>query len=132
MQTALALPDFQFLDRQRRKLRRVLDTGLRDLDYLLRDHFRQGVVAILDAERMQHLLVSRCDAANRFRLQSDVLQQSADSHSKFILARAVTEPVWTRNQSNARREFKPQTPNEWLICFTIAMAPSVYRPLVRY
>jgi hypothetical protein len=81
MQTALALPDFQFLDRQRRKLRRVLDTGLRDLDYLLRDHFRQGVVAILDAERMQHLLVSRCNAANRFRLQSDVLQQSADSHS---------------------------------------------------
>jgi hypothetical protein len=40
MQTARALPDFQFLDGQRRKLRRVLDTGLRDLDYLLRDHFR--------------------------------------------------------------------------------------------
>ena len=52
MQTALALPDFQFLDRQRRKLRRVMDTSLRDLDDRLRDHFRQGVVAILDAEGM--------------------------------------------------------------------------------
>ena len=40
MQTALALPDFQFLDRQRRKLRRVMDTSLGDLDDRLRDHFR--------------------------------------------------------------------------------------------
>ena len=67
------LPDFQFLDRQRRKLRRVMDTSLRDLDDRLRDHFRQGVVAILDAEGMQRLLVSRCDAANLVRLHSGVL-----------------------------------------------------------
>ena len=58
LHTAPALPDFQFLDRQRRKLRRVMDTSLGDLDDRLRDHFRQGVVAILDAEGMQRLLVS--------------------------------------------------------------------------
>ena len=51
LQTAPA-PVFQFLDRQRRKLRRVMDTSLGDLDDRLRDHFRQGVVAILDAERI--------------------------------------------------------------------------------
>jgi hypothetical protein len=45
---------------------------LRDLDDRLRDHFRQGVVAILDAEGMQRLLVSRRDAANRVRLQGAV------------------------------------------------------------
>ena len=32
LQTAPALPDFQFLDRQRRNLHRVMDTSLRDLD----------------------------------------------------------------------------------------------------
>ena len=48
--------------------------GLRDLDdRLRRDHFRQGVVAILDAEGMQRLLVSRCDTANLVRLHSGVL-----------------------------------------------------------
>ena len=47
-----ALPDFQFFDRLSRNLRGVMDTALRDLDDLLRDHFRQGVVAILDAEGM--------------------------------------------------------------------------------
>jgi len=39
-------------------VRRVMDTSLGDLDDCLRDHFRQGVVAILDAEGMQRLLVS--------------------------------------------------------------------------
>jgi len=72
MQTALALPDFQFLDRQRRKLRGVMITGLRDLDDRRCDHLRQGVVAILDAEDVQRLLVSLCDAANLFRLQGAV------------------------------------------------------------
>jgi hypothetical protein len=57
MQTALALPDFQFLDRQSRKLRGFMNTGLRNLHDRLRDHFRQGVVAILDAEDVQRLLV---------------------------------------------------------------------------
>ena len=51
LQTAPA-PVFQFHDRQRRKLRRVMDTSLGDLDDRRRDHFRQGVVAILDAERV--------------------------------------------------------------------------------
>jgi len=73
MQPALALPDFQFLDRQRRKLRRVMDTSLGDLDDRLRDHLRQGIVAILDAEGNQGLLVSLCDAANLFRPQSGAL-----------------------------------------------------------
>jgi hypothetical protein len=72
MQTALALPDFQFLDRQRRKLRRVMNTGLRNLHDRFRDHFRQGVVAILDAEGVQRLIVSLCDAANLFRPQGTV------------------------------------------------------------
>ena len=66
------LPDFQFLDRQSRKLRRVMDTCLRDLDDRLRDHFRQRVVTILDAKDMQRLLISRSDAANLFRLQGAV------------------------------------------------------------
>jgi hypothetical protein len=39
---ALALPDFQFLDRQRRKLRRVMDTGLRDLDDFSSRSFPSG------------------------------------------------------------------------------------------
>jgi hypothetical protein len=47
-----------------------MNTGLRNLDDRLRDHFRQGVVAILDAEGMQRLLVSRFDAANLVRLHS--------------------------------------------------------------
>jgi len=42
MQTALALLDFQFLDRQRRKLRRVMDTALRDLH----DHLRGPVLMV--------------------------------------------------------------------------------------
>ena len=37
---------------ERRKLRRVMDTSLGDIDDRRRDHFRQGVVAILDAERI--------------------------------------------------------------------------------
>ncbi len=49
-----------------------MNTGLRDLDDRLRDHFRQGVVATFDAEGMQRLLVSLCDAANPFRLQGAV------------------------------------------------------------
>jgi hypothetical protein len=35
-----ALPKFQFPDCPRSKLRGVLDAGLRDLDYRVRDHFR--------------------------------------------------------------------------------------------
>ena len=42
MQTVPALPDVQFLDDKRRKLHRVMDTSLRDLEDRLRDHFRQG------------------------------------------------------------------------------------------
>jgi hypothetical protein len=38
--TEAALPDAQFCNRQSRKLRRVMDTSLRDLNDLLRDHFR--------------------------------------------------------------------------------------------
>ena len=38
--TEAALPDAQFCDCQSRKLRRVMDTSLHDLDDLLRDHFR--------------------------------------------------------------------------------------------
>jgi hypothetical protein len=34
------LSDLQFLNHQSRNLCGVFDTGLRDLDYLLRDHFR--------------------------------------------------------------------------------------------
>jgi hypothetical protein len=51
-----ALPHFEFLDRQSRNLCGVFDTGSRDLDYLLSDHFGQVVFAILDAEDMQRLL----------------------------------------------------------------------------
>ncbi len=50
-----------------------MNAALRDLDDRLRDHFRQGVVAIPDAEGMQRLLVSLCDAANLFRPQGGVL-----------------------------------------------------------
>ena len=50
-----------------------MNTDLRDLDDRLRDHFRQGIVAILDAEGMQRVLVSRCDAANLVRRQNGVL-----------------------------------------------------------
>ena len=50
-----------------------MNTGLRDLDDRLRDHFRQGVVTILDAEGMQRLLISRLAAANLVRLHSGVL-----------------------------------------------------------
>ena len=49
-----------------------MNTGLRDLDDRLRDHFRQAVVAIPDAEGMQRVLVSLCDAANLFRRHSGV------------------------------------------------------------
>ena len=49
-----------------------MNTGLRDLDDRLRDHFRQGVVAIPDAEGVQRLLISLCNAANLFRPQSAV------------------------------------------------------------
>ena len=52
------LTDAQLFDRQSRKLRGFMNTGLRNLHDCLRDHFRQGVVAILDAEGMQRLLVS--------------------------------------------------------------------------
>jgi hypothetical protein len=38
--TEAALPDAQFCDRQSRKLRRAMDTSLRDLNDLRRDHFR--------------------------------------------------------------------------------------------
>ena len=44
-----------------------MNTGLRDLDDRLRDHFRQGVVAIPDAEGVQRLLVCFYDAVNLFR-----------------------------------------------------------------
>lgn len=63
------LPELELLDRQSRNLRGVINTGLRDLDYLPGDHFSQGVIAILDAEKMQRSLVSVCDAADLFRLQ---------------------------------------------------------------
>ena len=47
------LTDAQLFDRQSRKLRGFMNTGLRDLDDRLRDHLRQGIVAILDAEGNQ-------------------------------------------------------------------------------
>jgi hypothetical protein len=47
------LTDAQLFDRQSRKLRGFTNTGLRNLHDCLRDHFRQGVVAILDAESVQ-------------------------------------------------------------------------------
>ena len=72
--TEPALPDAQLFDRQSRKLRGVMNTGSRDVDYRLRNHFSQGIVAILDAEDMQRLLVSCCDAANLVRLHRGVLQ----------------------------------------------------------
>jgi hypothetical protein len=58
------LTDAQLFDRQSRKLRGFMNTGLRNLHDCLRDHFRQGVVAILDAEGVQRLLVSFCDKAD--------------------------------------------------------------------
>src|SRR5439155_26906478 len=67
------LPDAQLFDRQSRNLRGVMNTSLRDLNDRLCDHFRQEVVAIPDAEGMQRLLVSLCDAVNLFRRQSRVL-----------------------------------------------------------
>ena len=52
-----ALAHFEFLDRQSRNLGSVFDAGLRDLDDCFRNHFREGVVAILDTERTQRLFV---------------------------------------------------------------------------
>lgn len=52
-----ALGAFEFLDRQSGNVRRVRDAGLRDLDDRFCNHFRQRVVAILDAKGMQRLLV---------------------------------------------------------------------------
>ncbi len=34
-----------------------MDAGFRDLDYFLRDHFRQRVIAFLNAKRAQCLLL---------------------------------------------------------------------------
>jgi len=62
------LPDFQFLDRQRRKLRRVMDTSLRDLDDRLRNHFRQRVVTILDANDIRLRWALRDIKAKRTKL----------------------------------------------------------------
>ena len=50
-----------------------MNTGLRDLDDRLRDHFRERVVAIPDAEGVQRLLVCFYDAVNLFRPQGRVL-----------------------------------------------------------
>jgi hypothetical protein len=66
------LTDAQLFDRQSRELRGFMNTGLRDLDDRLRYRFRQGGVAILDAEGNQRLFIRLCDAANRFRLQGGV------------------------------------------------------------
>ena len=49
-----------------------MDASLRNLDDVLRDHFRKGVVAILDAEGMRRVFVRH--AANLFRLQGAVFQ----------------------------------------------------------
>jgi hypothetical protein len=50
MRAAPVLSHLEFFDRQGRNLRGVINAGFRDLDDLLRDHFGQGIVAILDAE----------------------------------------------------------------------------------
>lgn len=63
------LTHFEFLDRQSRNFGRSKDLRLRDLDDLACDHFRERVVAILDAKRMERLLVSCRDAADHSRLQ---------------------------------------------------------------
>src|SRR6267143_2364946 len=62
------LTDFQFLDRQRRKLSRVMDTSLRDLDDRLRNHFRQRVVTILDAKDIRLRWALRDIKAKRTKL----------------------------------------------------------------
>ena len=61
-------PHFKFLDRPSRNLRRLCEPGLRDPKNCLCDHFRERVVAIHDAERMQRLLVSLGNAGDLFRL----------------------------------------------------------------
>ena len=74
--------------------RGVFDPGLRDLDYLLRDQFREGIVAVLDAEGAQRLLISSRQAPDLIRPHGKLLQERVDGHSaRFLLVRAGAQPL---------------------------------------
>lgn len=75
-----ALAHFEFLDRQSRNLGSVFDAGLRDLDDCFRNHFREGVVAVLDTERRQRLFVCFNNEGNLFRRHAVDLQMQVDRH----------------------------------------------------
>src|SRR5262245_46137176 len=60
--------------------RGVCDPGLRDLDYLLRDQFRERIVAILDAKGGQRSLISSRQAPDLVRTHGEFLEQRVNRH----------------------------------------------------
>ena len=70
----------EFSYRALANFRGVFDAGLRDLDYLLRNQFRERVVAVLEAKDCQRLLISGRQAPDLIRTHGEFLEQRINRH----------------------------------------------------
>jgi hypothetical protein len=76
----IGLVDTKFSYRALANFRGVFDPGLRDLDYLLRDQFGEGIVAVLEAKGGQRLLISGRQAPDLVRTHGKFLEQRVNWH----------------------------------------------------
>jgi hypothetical protein len=74
------LTNSEFSYRALANFRGVFDPGLRDLDYLLRDQFRERIVAVLDAKDGQRPLISSRQAPDLVRTHGEFLEQRVNRH----------------------------------------------------